>query len=340
MIMSKADLKDYLTRNKKLFYIPIVILFLIPLLPIPTYVMHVLVLSLLFAYLCTSWAIVSGFAGQVSLGHTCFYGIGAYTTALLFRYYGLTPWIGGVIGIAFSAVFAFILGYACFRFRVRGPYFTFATLASTVIFEGIFISQSRITGGELGVEMPYTGSPLYFQFTEKVHYYIIILVLWLGVLFLSRHIQNSKFGYYLFAIREDEEAAEACGINTTKYKIFAFVLSAALTGFGGVFHSQYYLYITPKTVYGLDRSFQISSTALVGGSNDWFGPSLGSFLINPIVEWTRATYGGTIYTLPLLVYGLLMIFIGRFLPGGVSGMIQRGLISLKGEKGAPKGRSQ
>lgn len=339
MIMWKTDLGEHLTRNKYLFYIPIVILFLIPLLNIPIYYMHVLILSLLFAYLCTSWSLVSGFAGQVSLGHSCFYGIGAYTTTLLFHYYDLTPWVGGVIGIAFSTTFAFILGYACFRFKVKGPYFSFATLASAVILERLFISQSQITGGALGIEMPYTGSPLDFQFASKDPYYYIILLLWLGVLFLSRRTQNSKFGYYLFAIKEDEGAAEACGINSTKYKIFALMLSAALTSFGGVFHSQYYLYITPSAVYGIERSFQIASTALLGGSNVWFGPSLGSFLINPIVEWTRATYGGTIYTLPLLVYGLLMIFIGRFLPGGISGIIQRSLLSYKREKDVQKGRS-
>lgn len=340
MIMWKTDLRDHLTRNKYLFYIPIVILFFIPLLNIPIYYMHVLILSLLFAYLCTSWTLISGFAGQVSLGHSCFYGIGAYTTTLLFHYYDLTPWVGGAIGIAFSAMFAFILGYACFRFKVKGPYFTFATLASAMILERLFISQSQITGGDLGIEMPYTGSPLDFQFASKDPYYYIILVLWLGVLFLSRRIQNSKFGYYLFAISEDEGAAEACGINSTRYKILALVLSAALTGFGGVFHSQYYLYITPSAVYGLPLSFQISSTALVGGSNVWFGPSLGSFLINPIVELTRATIGGTLFAVPLLIYGVLMILIGRFLAGGISGIIQRGLISYKTEEDVKKDRLQ
>jgi len=325
MTTLKADVVKHLAENKNLLYIPIVVLFFIPLLQLPIYVTHVFILTFLFAYLCTAWSLISGYTGQVSLGHSCFYGIGAYTTTLLFHFYNLTPWIGGTIGIVFSVIFAFILGYVCFRFRVSGPYFTFATLAFAQILEMLFISQSQITGGELGIEMPYTGSPLDFQFTSKIPYYYIILMLWVGALFLSRHIQRSKFGYYLFAVREDEGAAEACGINTTKYKIFALILSAALTSFGGVFHSQYYLYVTPKAVYGLDLAFQISSTSLVGGSGIWFGPSLGSFLINPVVEGIRATIGGTFFGVPLLIYGILMILIGRFLPGGVSGIIQRGL---------------
>jgi len=301
-----------------------VVMLFIPLLKPPPYILHVLIITFLFAYLCTSWSIVSGYARQVSLGHSAFFGVGVYTTGLLLHYFDLTPWIGGLIAVLAATFLAILIGLPCFKLGVRGPYFLFATLALAKVLEALCISQRRITGGELGIALPYKGTPLYFQFSSKVPYYYVAIAMWLLVLFLSRKIQRSKMGYYLFAVRMDEDAAEACGINVFKMKMISLLLSAGLTAWGGVFYCCYYLYIQPSSVFGLPMSFQIATTSLVGGATSWVGPSLGAFLVIPTLESARSILGGEMIGVPLLFYGILLILVGRFIPEGLSMLLFKG----------------
>ncbi|MBS7636402.1 branched-chain amino acid ABC transporter permease [Candidatus Bathyarchaeota archaeon] len=273
---------------------------------------------MLFAYLCTSWSIVSGYSRQVSLGHSTFVGLGAYSTALLYYYFNLNPLIGLLASIASASAASLIIGVPSFKFGLRGPYYTFSTLAIAEFFTYLFIGLRDITGGELGLPLPFKNDPLYLQFRSKIPYYYIIMLMWLMIVLLARKIQSSKFGYYLFAIRNDETAAEACGINVFKTKIVSSLLSALLTSIGGFFYTIYYMYITPESVFGLALSFQIATTSLIGGATSWIGPSLGAFFAIPLLEITRTTLGGRFIGFPLLFYGLVLIIIGRYIPGGIA----------------------
>ncbi|MEM1546771.1 MAG: branched-chain amino acid ABC transporter permease [Candidatus Methanomethylicia archaeon] len=296
----------------------IIFLLVLPLFIQQSYILHVLIISMLFAYLCTAWSIVSGYSRQVSLGHSTFVGLGAYTTALLYYYFNLNPLIGLLASIASALVVSLVISIPSFKFGLTGPYYIFSSLAIAEFFTYIFIGLRDLTGGELGLSLPFRNDPFYLQFKSKIPYYYIIMLMWVTIILLARKIQNSKFGYYLFAIRNDEVAAEACGINVFKMKILASLLSAVLTSVGGFFYTIYYMYITPESVFGLPVSFQIATTSLIGGATSWIGPTLGAFVAVPFLEITRATLGGKFVGFPLLFYGLALIIIGRYIPGGIA----------------------
>ncbi|MEM2506590.1 MAG: branched-chain amino acid ABC transporter permease [Candidatus Aenigmatarchaeota archaeon] len=296
----------------------IIFLMMVPVFIQQTYILHVLIISMFFAYLCTAWSIVSGYSRQVSLGHSTFVGLGAYITALLYYYFNLNPLIGLLASIVSVSAVSLVISVPSFKFGLRGPYYTFSTLAIAEFFTFLFIGLREVTGGELGLPLPFRNNPFYLQFKSKIPYYYVIMLMWVIVILLAKKIQNSKFGYYLFAIRNDETAAEACGINVFKMKILASLLSAMLTSVGGFFYTIYYMYITPDSVFGLPLSFQIATTSLIGGATSWIGPTLGAFVVVPFLEITRATLGGKFIGFPLLFYGLLLIMIGRYLPGGIA----------------------
>jgi len=301
------------------------LLFLValPLVVQQPYILHVIIISMLLAYLCTSWSFVSGYARQVSLGHSVYVGIGAYSTALLYYHFGLNPILGLLAGIVSASAISILISVPSFKLGLRGPYYTFSTLALAEFFTYLFIGLRDLTGGELGLALPFKNNPFYLQFQGKIPYYYIMLSLLVTVIILANRIQNSKFGYYLFAIRNDESAAEACGINVFKTKIMASLLSAVLTSIGGFFYAIYYMYVTPESVFGLSLSFQIATTSLIGGATSWIGPTIGAIVAVPILEVTRATLGGKFIGFPLLFYGIVLVIMGRYLPGGIASRLFR-----------------
>jgi branched-chain amino acid transport system permease protein len=303
----------------------------VPLLGLPEYVLHVFIIAFLYAYLCSSWAIVSGFARQVSLGHSSFFGIGAYTVLLLYLYRGVNPWLGTGVSVAAGIALALVVGYPSFRFGVRGPYFTFATLALPEVLRQFVISARSVTGGELGISEPYEGSPFVFQFGSRIPYYYLVFAMWILVILSLRRIQYSKFGYRLFALSQDEDAAAATGVDVQTEKLKALILSAALTSLAGAFYTQYQIYIDPSSVFGLSVSFLIATTSLVGGARVWFGPSLGAFLVIPITEYIRTSIGGSYLGTPLLIYGIVIILVARFMPTGLFTFIMRATTETKAE---------
>jgi branched-chain amino acid transport system permease protein len=288
-----------------------------------SYILHVVIISMFLAYLCTAWSFVSGYARQVSLGHSSFVGLGAYATALLYYHFDLSPLIGLLAGIACVSAISILISVPSFKFGLRGPYYTFSTLAIAEFFTYLFIGLRDLTGGELGLPLPFKNNPFYLQFQGKIPYYYIVLCMLVTVVILAKKIQNSRFGYYLFAIRNDESAAEACGINVFRMKIMASLLSAVLTAIGGFFYTIYYMYVTPESVFGLPLSFQIATTSLIGGATSWIGPIIGALLIVPFLEITRATLGGKFIGFPLLFYGIILVIIGRYLPGGIASRLFR-----------------
>ncbi|HVC64083.1 MAG TPA: branched-chain amino acid ABC transporter permease, partial [Candidatus Dormibacteraeota bacterium] len=202
---------------------------------LPKYALEVLISILFFGYLGACWNILGGYGGQFSFGHAAFFGIGAYTSTLLFLQLGLTPWLGMVAGGALAASFGLFAGYLSFRYGLRGPYFSLVTLAFAEMLRVVAVNWKAM-GSSLGLVVPNRGSaPLQFLFAEKLPYYYVILAMVLGALLICRAIERSRMGYALAAIRENEDAAEASGVNALATKLSAMAVSSFLTALGGTF---------------------------------------------------------------------------------------------------------
>jgi branched-chain amino acid transport system permease protein len=290
----------------------------------PEYIVHAIILTLWYAYLSTAWAIISGYTGQVSLGHSLFVAAGSYATALLYYYYNITPVIGILVAIIAACMLVVIIGVPSFKLGVRGPYFTFSTLAAAQVLYYLLIAYSQITGGELGLSLKYTGNPFYLHFADKRIYLLMIFLLWNLEILVIRIICKKRIGYYLVAIREDEDAAVAVGINVFKYKIIALLLSGIFTAIGGVFYTVYFNYTSPASVAGLQLSFRIATTGLVGGARSWIGPTIGSFIITPALEYVRIYFGSRYVALPLMIYGFILLIIANVAPLGLSRLLFKG----------------
>jgi branched-chain amino acid transport system permease protein len=284
------------------------------------YYLHVLVGILFFAYMASAWNIVCGYTGQLSLGHSALCGIGGYISTLLFINLGLTPWIGMLVGGACATVVGVLIGYPCFR--LRGPYFALTTIAFAEILRIWTENTEEVLGIELrgaqGISVPLKGDrPWLFQFGDKVHYYYIILGMLLLVLAITYWMERSRVGFYLKAIRGDQDAAEALGINSTRHLLTAMALSSFLTALGGSFYAQYFRYINPERNMGLDLSIEFALMGIVGGQGTVLGPVLGAFLLTPAGEISRATLGGRLPGLHLMIYGLVLVVAVLFLPKGL-----------------------
>jgi branched-chain amino acid transport system permease protein len=254
--------------------------------------LNVFLLIFLFGYLAQSWNILGGFAGQLSLGHAAFFGIGAYTSTLLFTELGISPWIGMVAGMATSGLFGLFIGFVSFHYRLAGPFFTLATIAFAELTR-LSALHLKMTGGSMGILIPLQGDNFWqFQFSDKAPYYYIALVMLAAVTALIWWISRSQLGYYFHAVRQDEDAAEAIGIDTRRCKLIAVTLSAALTGAGGTFYAQYTQYIVPDDILSVGLSVEIILRAIIGGSTTVFGPVIGSFILTPVAEATRVLFSG------------------------------------------------
>lgn len=305
------------------------LLFLFAVLPLlaGAYFIHIFILILFFSYLSSSWNILGGFAGQFSFGHAVFLGIGAYTSTILYVNYGISPWIGMAIGSIFSTVVGVFIGYLCFRYGLKGPFFSLATLAFAEMFR-IGALNIDITNKAVGILIPLKQSSLAaLQFQDRIHYYYIILIFNVAICSITYFISRSKLGDYLEAIREDEDAAEALGIDTLKYKIIAIAISAFLTSLGGTFYAQYLSYIDPVICFGVQNSFEIFIRPILGGLGTVFGPFLGSLILGPLSEISRMLLGK--YTgMHLMLFGAILVAVIMFLPGGVVEFLRKRIKSI------------
>jgi branched-chain amino acid transport system permease protein len=293
---------------------------------LPKYALEVLISILFFGYLGASWNILGGYGGQFSFGHAAFFGIGAYTSTLLFLQLGVTPWLGMVAGGALAASFGLFAGYLSFRYGLRGPYFSLVTLAFAEMLRVVAVNWKAM-GSSLGLVVPNRGSaPLQFLFAEKLPYYYVILAMVLGALLICRAIERSRMGYALAAIRENEDAAEASGVNALATKLSAMAVSSFLTALGGTFYAQYFAYIDPSLTFGPAISIGGLLPAIVGGAGTVAGPLLGSFVLTPISEITRALLRGRAGA-DIMLYGLILILVISFLPNGLMGWLRRRALS-------------
>jgi branched-chain amino acid transport system permease protein len=278
---------------------------------------HVMIMIFLYGALATAWNIIAGYCGQIALGQAVFFGAGAYTSSLLFKHAGLTPWAGMVAGVVVAMLVSQVVGYPVFR--LRGHYFAIATIAVGEIVQALIINWDAI-GGARGVFLPIKrpDSFINFQFhASKAFYYYIALGLLLLALGVTRWIERSRRGYYFRAIREDQDAAAALGVNVAREKLQALAISAGLTAMGGTFWAQYLLFIDPESVFPLSLSILICLVAVLGGVGTLWGPLLGAAVLVPLQEGTRVMLGGTGKAVDLLIYGALIILISVAQPGGL-----------------------
>jgi branched-chain amino acid transport system permease protein len=296
----------------------VAVLLVLPLCPtlLNSYAVTILTLIFFYGFLGQSWNILGGYAGQLSAGHAAFVGVGAYTSAVLSASFGLTPWIGMFVGGALAAGLGAVIGYLGFRFGLRGFYFVLLTVAFAEVCR-IAASNTEFLGGALGFYITFTGNPRQFQFQDPRAHYYIALVLMIVATVIVALLERRRFGVYLGAIREDETAAEALGVDAFRMKLLAMVLSSFLTGLGGTFYAFYLLSLQPGAVFGIPLSVEIIIRPIVGGAGTALGPILGSFILTPLGEVSRYYFGqGGFHGAHLIVYGALLIAVVLFLPEG------------------------
>ncbi len=288
---------------------------------LPKYALEVLISILFFGYLGACWNILGGYGGQFSFGHAAFFGLGAYTSTLLFLHWGVSPWLGMVAGGILAAAFGLFAGYLSFRYGLRGPYFSLVTLAFAEMLRVVAVNWKAV-GSSLGLVVPNRGSaPALFLFAGKLPYYYVILAMVVASLCITRALERARMGYALAAIRENEDAAEAAGVDALSTKLRAMALSSFLTALGGTFYAQYFSYIDPSLTFGPAISIGGLLPAIVGGAGTVAGPLMGSFVLTPISEVTRALLRGRAGA-DIMLYGLVLILVISFLPNGLVGWIR------------------
>ena len=280
------------------------------------YAVTVFIFIFFYGYLGQAWNLVSGYGGQLSAGHAAFVGIGAYTTTMLAMHAGVSPWLGMFVGGALAAALGALIGVLGFRFGLRGFYFVLLTVAFAEVCR-ILVLNTEAVGGALGLYITFTGNPWQLQFQDNRAYYYVALGLMVAATAVALAVERSRLGAYLLALREDEEAAEALGVDTFRCKLAAMVLSAFLTGVGGAFYANYLFSLQPNAVFGIPLSVDIIIRPVVGGAGTLLGPILGSFILSPLAEVSRVYFatGGHSGT-HLIVYGVLLIAVVLFLPQG------------------------
>jgi branched-chain amino acid transport system permease protein len=299
-----------------------IVVALLPLVVKDVYVQNILILTLMYAALSQSWNILSGYCGQISLGHAIYFGLGAYTTALLFTKFGVLPWFGMLAGGVLSATIALALGYPCFR--LRGHYFVIATI---VIAETAYLLVLNWdwAGAALGIDMPVRqDSWLTFQFARsKLPYFYFALVLACLTWLVTWALEDSKWGYWWRAVKDNPEAAESLGVVVFSSKMAAAAVSAFFTAIGGAFYAQFVSYIDPGSVMSFEFSLLMALPAVLGGIGTLWGPVLGAAILVPLTELTRSYMGGSGKGVDLIVYGSLIMIIALARPEGLVGLFTR-----------------
>jgi branched-chain amino acid transport system permease protein len=300
-------------------YVPVIILFVLVILPHlmpnPFYV-HILVVMAIFVVLGQAWNIIGGYGGQLSLGHAAFFGTGAYVSTLLVNAYGISPWFTLWLGGFSALVLSLPIGIICFR--LQGPYFTIATIGLAEALRLLVLHFRQITNGAQGLTVPFKGNaPWLLQFDSKFPYYYIALAMAVATVLITRRMERSRLGQYLVAIGQNQDAAEALGINSARAKMQALALSAFLTGVAGVFYAQYTYVIHPDGAFGLGLSVQIALVAIVGGVGTILGPAIGAVIMECFIQSTQIIFAGQYPGLELMVYGGLLVAVILWRPRGV-----------------------
>jgi branched-chain amino acid transport system permease protein len=292
----------------------------VPLLTASNVVLNFMVVALLIALVGQGWNVLGGYGGQYSFGHAAFFGTGAYVTGILQVRYGVNAWVGLVVGIAAGALVGAIIGALSFRSGLRGSYFALVTLAFAEVLR-IIASVAPITGAGVGTLIKLDLRPEAFQFQSRAPFYWIILSFVAISLILVKRIENSRFGAYLVAVRENENAAKAVGIDVFRVKLAAMTLSAAITAAGGCFYAQYFLFLDAGIAYGTWISIEALLAPIIGGIGTVFGPLLGALVVKLLGEATKLVTGDA-PGLDLVIYGSVLVLVVAFAPRGIAGLFE------------------
>lgn len=295
--------------------------------------LNLAILVLMAAQLGVAWNLLGGYAGQVSLGHAAFYGLGAYTSTLLLLNFGINPWLGMLLGGLLAAALSFAFGWSCFR--LKGHYFAMATIAVAEIVQIVFTNW-EYAGGAVGLTIPMARrgwSALVFA--DKNPYYWLALGLLALTLAVTWAVERSHLGYYLRAIKDEPDAARSIGINISRYKQMALCLSAFFTALGGSLYAQKELYIDPGSTLGTALSIKMALVSILGGVGTLFGPVIGAVVLTTIEELTRATFGGSGRGTDTIIYAALIVGIAVFYPSGLIGWYRERAQRRQAKRAAP-----
>ncbi len=281
------------------------------------YYLNIAVMTFLWAALSGAWNLMAGYGGLVSLGHSAFFGIGAYTTAVLYTLYGISPWIGLVAGVVLTTSIAVLISWPCFR--LRGAFFSLATMVFPIAMEIIANNWTGVTRGPSGIAMPLKASLRNFMFESRWAYLLATFALMMAVYAITRSIHRGRLGLYLIAMRDDQDAAESLGIEPVRVKLLITVISAALTSVGGFLYAQYILFLDPPSVFEINISVQIALFSLIGGLSTPIGPIVGSVIMTPLDGILSTFLGGGPR---LLIYGAVLLAVVLVAPHGVVGAFQ------------------
>jgi branched-chain amino acid transport system permease protein len=298
--------------------VAVALLALVPLLTSSNVVLNFMVVALLIALVGQGWNVLGGYGGQYSFGHAAFFGTGAYVTAILQVHYGVNAWAGLVIGIAAGTLIGAVTGALSFRSGLKGSYFALVTLAFAEVLR-IIASVAPITGAGVGTLVKLDLRWEAFQFQSRAPFYWIILAFVAVSLLIVKRLEESRFGAYLAAVRENEDAAKAAGVDTFRVKLAAMTLSAAITAAGGCFYAQYFLFLDAGIAYGPWISVEALLAPIIGGIGTVFGPLLGALVVRSLGELTKLMTGHA-PGLDLVIYGAVLVVVVAFAPRGIAGL--------------------
>ena len=294
------------------------VLIALPLVVKSSFAIDIFIRILLFAFIGVAWNLMGGYAKQLSLGHAAYFGLGAYTSTILQVNHGISPWIGMVAGGGVAMLASLPIGWLCFR--LRGPYFTIATIATAQALMLIFLKFRDLAWGAEGTTIPNLGNaPLMMQFEAKAGYYYVALGLLALGLAITYRIEKSWMGYYLVAMGEDEVAAEAVGVNAPRIKRDVYLISAFLSALAGTLYTQYIYFIDPATAFNFNISIEAALVSIVGGIGTLWGPVIGTILLETTSALLQSWLGGTIGGIQLTVYSLILMAVILWRPTGLMG---------------------
>jgi branched-chain amino acid transport system permease protein len=283
-----------------------------------SFAVDIFIRILLFAFIGVAWNLMGGYAKQLSLGHAAYFGLGAYTSTILQIDFGISPWIGMVVGGVVAMIASLPIGWLCFR--LRGPYFTIATIATAQVLMLVFLKFRNLAWGAEGTTIPNLGdAPLMMQFDDKASYYYVVLGLLAIALAITYWVERSWVGYYLLAIGEDEDAAEAIGVDGPQMKRLIYLISAFLTGLAGTFYTQYIYFIDPTTAFSFNISIEAALVSIVGGIGTLWGPVVGTILLETTSALLQSWLGNSIGGIQLTVYSLILMAVILWRPTGIMG---------------------
>jgi branched-chain amino acid transport system permease protein len=292
----------------------------LPLVVTSRFTIDIFIRVLLFAFIGVAWNLIGGYAKQLSLGHAAYFGLGAYTSTILQIRFGISPWIGMPVGGVVAMLASLPIGALCFR--LRGPYFAIATIATAQVLMLLFLKFRDFAWGAEGTTIPNLGNaPLMMQFEAKAAYYYVALGLLAIGLAITYKIERSWIGYYLLAIGEDEDAAEAIGVNALRIKRDIYSISAFLTALAGTFYVQYIYFIDPPTAFSFNISVEAALVSIVGGIGTLWGPVIGTVLLESTSALLQSWLGSTLGGVQLTVYSLILIAVILWRPTGLLGVL-------------------